>query len=366
MKVLIVTSGCNPSGGGFSLRVHSLAQMASKIAAVSVLSTYDAHGPNIPDVRFYHQPFPEGVGSKLSRLLSYYRTDFEKIVIEEKPDIVQIESPALYGLARQFSDTPIILDEHNVWWKLEEYNMQQGPTISRLPVKKPLIKWLVSRAKKYELEALRKSSHVIVCSENDGEEILKELPDLKKRMSYIPNCLDTQRYEVRESANDIVLFMGSLVYFPNIDAVKLICEKIAPRVKAEFHILGEGLTNIGVPPNVKFLGRVDDVRPHVGSAKVCIAPLRYGSGSRLKILEYMATGKPVVSTTKGAEGLDVENGKNILLEDEIEKFADLINGLLENISLRRKMGLEARALIEQKYDYRIYCDRLSAIYSALL
>ncbi len=365
MRVLIITSGCYPSGGAFSLRVHSLAQMASKVADVSILSIFDPRDPRLPGTRFHHKKFPEPFISKLVRTATYYRTGFQKIGIGERPDIIQIESPALFGFARQFPRTPVVFDEHNVWWELEAYNMRLAPTIRRLPFKDLFIKWFLGRAKRYEMAALKRSSRIIACSEADARVFVRECPFLKDRISCIPNCLDVGRYTYSPGDDDVVLFVGALNYYPNIDALNIICRELAPRVKAEFHIMGEGEPRMKLPPNVKLLGHADDARKYLPRAKVCIAPLRYGSGSRLKILEYMATGKAVVSTTKGAEGLSVESGRNIFIEDNMEKFAAIINHLLSNDEVSENIGREARQLVEERYDYRLYSATLGKIYSNL-
>lgn len=365
MKVLFITGGCNPLGGAFSTRVHSLILMASKIADVSVVSTHDPFDPKIHGVKFYYQPLPERTLSKFKRIMTYYRTDFPTIRIDEKPDIVQIETPALFGLNKQFPDAAIILDEHNFWWQLEKFNMRQGPTLKRLPFKELLIKWLLNRAKSFELNALKKSKHIIVCSEVDKAEMLKELPQISDKISYIPNCVDASRYNAKKSNKKIVLFMGSLIYFANIEALKLISKEIAPRVNAEFHILGQGKVDIKMPANVKLIGWVEDNRPYVEEANVCIAPLRHGSGTRVKILEFMAMGKAIVSTTKGAEGLEITHGKNIIIEDDMEIFADSINRLLEEDDFSHYLGQEGRKLLEEKYDYHCYSEFLKSIYKSL-
>lgn len=365
MKVLIITSGCNPQGGAFSLRVHSLSQMAAQSVDLSILSLYDPHDPKIPGVKFYYQSFPENLISKIKRTTNYYRVDYPAIKLENDFDIIQIEHPNLFGLAKQFPNTPKILDEHNVWWLLEEYNIQQAPTIKHLPLRNTLFKWFLKRAKKYELKILKESDHIITCSMTDLRIMMDESADLADKISYIPNCVDIKRYDVEKSSRKIVLYMGSLIYYPNIDALRLICRHIAPNVDAEFHILGEGSVDFTIPPNVKLLGRVDDVRPYIKKAKVCIAPLRYGSGSRLKILEYMAIGKATVTTTKGMEGLGLQSGKEIIVEDDINKFAASITMLLDSDELCEKLGNNARQAIEKKYDYRLYVDALKNIYMQL-
>jgi len=298
-------------------------------------------------------------------MLTYYRTDFGPVSIKEKPDIIQIESPAIFGLSRQFPGLPIVFDEHNFWWQMEQHNIQAGPTLKRLPFKRIFAKWFLSRAKVFELDALKKSAHVIVCSKVDKGEMLKELPQIADKISYIPNCLDVNRYQAGKNNSRVVLFMGSLVYHPNIEAVRIICQELAPRVDAEFHILGQGPIDFKVPANVKIVGWVPDNRSYIRQARICIVPLRHGSGTRVKILEFMATGKAVISTSKGAEGLEATPNEDIIIEDDMEKFADEINRFLKDDGLCSKLGSAGRRLIEEKYDYRKYCEPLKSIYDSI-
>jgi glycosyltransferase involved in cell wall biosynthesis len=112
--------------------------------------------------------------------------------------------------------------------------------------------------------------------------------------------------------------MGLLSYPPNADAVRNICNIIAPDFDdaVEFIIAGNNPPKIkNKPKNVKFLGYVDDLKKHISKSDICIAPLMFGSGTRFKILEYMALGKLVVSTAKGAEGIDYTHDENIIIVD---------------------------------------------------
>ena len=156
-------------------------------------------------------------------------------------------------------------------------------------------------------------------------------------------------------------------YFPNSDAVQLICTKIAPKLddKIRFIIIGKEPPTIRKPKNVDFLGYVDDVKRYIRKSDICIAPLRYGSGTRLKILEYMALGKPVISTSKGAEGLEYINSVNMIIEDNIDSFPERILELIEKKSKRDEIGKNARQLIEEKYDWDIYKEKLVRIYEEI-
>ena len=109
-------------------------------------------------------------------------------------------------------------------------------------------------------------------------------------------------------------------------------------------------------------GEVDRVEPYYQQTSVAVAPLRAGSGSRLKILEAMALGRPVVSTTLGAEGLDAEPGKHLLIADDVEGFANQIIGLIQTHDRRRKMAAEAREFVEQHHDWESIAARQLEIY----
>ena len=108
--------------------------------------------------------------------------------------------------------------------------------------------------------------------------------------------------------------------------------------------------------NVEVAGYVKDLDSVLGRAAVCIAPLKHGSGTRLKILTYLAAGKAVVATSKACEGLDVQDGVHLLIRDEAGEFTSAIRGILANPDLRRRLGTEGRKLIETTYDWRVYVE----------
>ncbi len=100
-------------------------------------------------------------------------------------------------------------------------------------------------------------------------------------------------------------------------------------------------------------------------ADVCIAPLRFGSGTRIKIIEYLAMGKPVVTTSIGCEGLAVENGRDILIADEPSEQVNHIRHVLEDGRLASSLGREGRRLVEEKYDWRVYVPELRSVYESI-
>jgi glycosyltransferase involved in cell wall biosynthesis len=158
-----------------------------------------------------------------------------------------------------------------------------------------------------------------------------------------------------------LLFLGSLDWFPNRDAVEYMVQEILPLIRtatpiATLRVVGrrppkDFVRRIAEVPGVEVLGEVDDVRPYLERAGVIVVPLRIGGGSRIKILEALATSKAVVSTSVGAEGLAVQDGHNILLADNPQDFAARVQQLMGSEEDRSRLGKNGRDLVEQRYSW---------------
>jgi glycosyltransferase involved in cell wall biosynthesis len=153
------------------------------------------------------------------------------------------------------------------------------------------------------------------------------------------------------------VFSGNLEYHPNVEAVRWFRTKIWPRVRerapeVEWRLLGSKPEAVaaftGGDPRIRVVGPVADAIEHLAEAKVCLAPLLSGSGTRFKILEAWAAGRAVVSTTLGAEGLGARDGEHLLLADNPDDFADAVLRLCNDSALRARLGDAGRAW---------YCDR---------
>jgi glycosyltransferase involved in cell wall biosynthesis len=157
-------------------------------------------------------------------------------------------------------------------------------------------------------------------------------------------------------------------YLPNIDAMFYFYEEILPyikRVMPNIEVWVVGINPAAVLEklkghNVHVTGRVDDVRPFYRRSSVCVIPLRAGGGTRLKILESMALGRPVVSTTIGCEGLGVEDGKHLFIADTAEEFAEKVLLLLANKEKRQQIINNARWLVETHYNWDILANKYIA------
>ena len=198
---------------------------------------------------------------------------------------------------------------------------------------------------------------------------ISEIADSDVIIKTVPNCIDLSHLTGNFGSPQpgTIVFTGSFSYHANSDAVSYFLDEIFPLVRARrpdtrFQVLGslEGSTPLSEQPNasVKFAGQVDDVRYPVAQAWLSVAPLRFGTGTRLKILESMALGTPVVSTRKGAEGLDVTHGEDILLADDPREFADAIARVIQNPDLRGRLSKGGQTLVREKYGANVMCDKL--------
>lgn len=282
-------------------------------------------------------------------------------------DVIQIEGSVSSALITLFVNRifrkPIIVDCHDAFQALS------------IKYQNPLRKILEIFLEK---TTYKHAELILAVSEKEKDFLVRNgIPH--DRIVVIPNGVDTEafrpsmentkvraRYDLKHSYT--VVFVGNMEYSPNKEAADLITSNIAPRTLSQldnvrFLIVGR------IPPklvadssNVIFTGVVENVAEFLTTSDMAIAPLLHGSGTRLKILEYLSCGLPVVSTAIGVEGLEVENGVNILIEDNIDKFAVKIIDLLADRESRVRLSKAAREFVMEKYDWRIIAKQLDTIY----
>ncbi len=369
MRVTILTYDADPDHGGFGARVHTLVQMFASFAEVRVVLTDWFQGPRVPGVTYVPFPIRDTAWTRLRRLGTFYKTDFAQAPPVDGADLVVVESLDLWGLADGSTQAARVLDEHNVYWELWRYDLENMPFFStrlgrRRIVRQVLEPHLRRRAKEYEVRALREADATLVTSEVDRAMIFDELPDLADRIRVLPNTVDVERFpdlSTSEGSGDVV-FVGNFAYRPNQEAARLIAEQIAPRLpRVRFVLVGGNPPPLpGKPPNVIVAGYVPDLNPLLEAASVCIAPLRDGSGTRLKILTYLASGKAVVATSKAVEGLEVTDGTHLILRDDTARFAEAVESLLRDPAARRELGRNGRRLVREHYDWRVQVRGLEA------
>ena len=251
--------------------------------------------------------------------------------------------------------TPTVLFQHNV----ESVLWQRMAKTESNSAKRIAYRIEAAKMTRYERQTLGKFHHVIAVSENDRQEMLQLVPECG--ISVVPTGVDTAKYPVVPPAATNpprIIFTGSMDWEPNIDAVAYFCDAIFPKVRAEFPSAIFQIVGRNPYPRVKQLasasvevtGTVPSVADYLRDASIVVVPLRIGGGTRLKIFEAMAMGKAVVSTSIGAEGLDVTHGRDVILADDAESFSAAINLLLRDATLRRRYE-EAAARLAARYDW---------------
>lgn len=285
----------------------------------------------------------------------------KKLFSREKIDFVLYENMQCYGalfptIKKMAPHTKHIFDAHNVdseLWK-DQAKIANNPNLlkyskSALTVERNL----------YQLFSL-----CFCCSSTDQKK-LAALNSHPANLVVIPNGVDTaeKKFDPESGKNTLcnLLFCGTLDYGPNTEGLLWFHSKIFPLVKAQLPqvkltVIGKmhkerPYDNLKIDESVNFIGYVEDVAPYYRQSSLLIVPLLKGSGTRLKILEAMSMGNPIVSTSIGAEGIEANPGKHFMLADTEEAFARAIVQLLQDSSLFETMRKEARKLVEKKYDW---------------
>jgi len=192
-------------------------------------------------------------------------------------------------------------------------------------------------------------------------------------IAVVPNGVDTDYFvpTATAPASRALVFAALMNYPPNIDAAVWFCDAVLPLIIARhpdvrFRIVGDKPTPqvlaLARRPGVEVTGRVPDVRPHMAEAPVVVVPLRSGAGTRLKILEAMAMGRPVVSTRLGAEGLQVTDGVHLLLGDTPAALAAHVSAVLERPDLGAALSNAGRRLTTETYDWRSCLTSLDELF----
>ena len=282
------------------------------------------------------------------------RSCLERRLREETFDVVICDNVAA-AVSLPNTSVPVVVNSCDVAHVLLMRYVEQ----ERNPAKK-LYAWLEAiKARRFEAKTFGRAQYGMACSNEDANALHKICPGLE--IFVIPNVVDINEYDgTKGEEPDTVIFVGSMDSVPNRDAVSHFVRDILPLIQIEvpgvrFIAAGRNASpefraSFSHVPAVQFTGTLPDIRPVIAKAAVSVVPLRIGSGTRIKILEGAAMGKAIVSTTLGAEGLDLEPDKEILIADDPRQFASCVTELLRNPERRKSLGEAARRRIAADYD----------------
>jgi glycosyltransferase involved in cell wall biosynthesis len=305
-------------------------------------------------------------------VVQYQTPELRALIRREHFDVVQVEETLLAPYADSIpagASTKTVLTFHNV-------HFVQTRRIARIEKSLAGSIWRRTNAhfmQRYEPGLVDRFDRCIVVSEVDRQHLLGNGND--RNVSVIPNGVDTRELVPLPppEGKPAIVFVGTMCYRPCIDAAEWLVREIVPIVRARVPDLEVWIIGKSPTPEVEALngenvfvtGWVPDIRPYYNRASVAVVPLRAGGGSRLKILEAMALGRPVVSTTVGAEGLEVEHGESILLADGAAGIADAIVRVLGDADLAERLTKNARRLVEQRYDWEAIAHAQLQVYEEL-
>ena len=301
-------------------------------------------------------------------------------MLTRRYDVVHFELAPMAGYAAGCGalDRPsrpvLCLDEHNI-----EYDLVRRTSHEAGPLRRAYSELEWRKVRKEERHAWCHLDGCTVTSVRDQQLLLSDEPTA--HTAVVANGVDlehfrplTSRHTFPRDARPTLLFFGAIDYYPNTDAMLFFTHDVLPRLIARYP--GLRLCIVGRKPpqsilaqrsdSVEITGVVEDVRSWIDRADVVIAPLRIGGGTRLKILEAMAMGKAVVSTTLGAEGLDVAAERDLLIADDAEGLAAQIGRLLDEPGLGQRLGTSARQVVAARYSWRAAVDALCTFYGDLL
>lgn len=298
--------------------------------------------------------------------------ELERLLRDRDFDAVQIEGVHLFGYVQHIRSLAprarILCDWHNIESELLERYAGNAPSLAR----RLYAQRTTTLLHRLELELLSQCAAHTVCSERERQILLAHAPTA--RVEVIGNGVDVEYFsqtpasEVRRS----LVFVGSMDYHANIDAAVYFASEVWPKIRArrpdlQFTIVGSHPTAevlaLGHQPGITVTGTVDDIRPFYSGALAVVVPLRVGSGTRLKVLEAMAAGTPVISTTLGSEGLAVSDGAEIRLADSPTAMADAATSLQAGSAEWRKLAANARQLVKSRYDWPIIGEKLRRLYA---
>jgi glycosyltransferase involved in cell wall biosynthesis len=291
--------------------------------------------------------------------------------IVNQASIIQVEHPWMFNIAYHLArGKPVVYVAHNIESDLWEPLAHNNQT---------LFPYMTSRPRKLEGKALTNATSIVAMSQKDADRIEKIYRVNSKQIYIIPNGADLEsrspptfeekvkvKQRLKLEGRSVVLFMGS-DHYPNKEALSYIQRwqrNNKSRFNSQFLVVGTVSRGIPSTPHMRIEGHVPDVSDYLRAADIAINPITTGSGTSLKVVEYLACGLPTISTDLGIRGLDLVPGWDILI-GEIPEFPELIIRLLQDPSLQKKLALNGRRTVEQRYGWDQLGGLMQNVYNNL-
>ncbi|MCB0805824.1 MAG: glycosyltransferase [Bacteroidales bacterium] len=296
----------------------------------------------------------------------------KQVLQQEKFDVVQLEmlymTPYM-DVIRKYSKAKIVLRSHNI----EHRIWQRVAETTRNPLKSVYLRYLTTKLKNYELSHLNSYDGIACISSKDAAFFSEHGCNIP--ITTVPFGVDTDIYKsgLTDYEFPSLFHIGSMNWMPNEEGINWFLEKAWPLIHADLpdlkiYLAGREmpawLTNLN-KKNVEVLGEVDDAHQFIHSKSIMVVPLFSGSGIRIKIIEGMALGKAIISTSIGAEGINYTHGENILIADTPEDFLKAVKKCVADKTLCEELGRKARQLIEQEHSHEAVIRSLEGFYEQI-
>lgn len=299
------------------------------------------------------------------------RRTLRRLLQREHYDVVHIEFARAAPLVKELEG----LDLPRVYDAVDSMTLASARTFraGHSPLRRALAAFEWLKFRRFEGWAVRQFDRVLVSSAADWAALTRLAPDMS--ISILPNGVDSEAFAPREiggSARPLTLaFLARLSYHANVSSILHFYHHIFPLIRAKYPdvrllLIGRdpapAIQALAADPQVEITGYVPDVRVHLARATVSISPMRVGAGVSNKVLESMAMGLPVVSTSLSTNALAVEHDRELLIADHPADFADMVIALLASPSLRRRIGRQARTYVEKYHRWPALAGQLEALY----
>ncbi len=306
--------------------------------------------------------------------VSYYRSAAMQALIDRTIDENQFD--AVY--VHLFRMAPFVTEHNNLYRIVDLTDVISQELIRSMPYRGILSRSVYrlerSRIERYERWVADTFEETWLIADHDRSILSRGCPEAN--IQVVPNGVDTQKlYPTGKAAEpNTLIFVGHLGVFHNVDAASFLVQEILPRVRAEIPEVSVKLVGAAPNPEIQALSRVpgvqvpgyvDDLNAALNQSAVFVAPLRFAAGVQNKVLEAMAAGRPIVTTSIVNQGIRAEDGRDLITADGAQSIADAVIALLRDREQCQRLGRFARKFVQANYHWNFVSERMQAIYKAL-